>query len=206
MKKKDPINKKDLKPGTPEYVAFNSSLLASNEKGTPRKNWLRTDLKLPGDGLPPTTRPHKSYQYSEYHRLNLNNPFQIKKTHDWLENFGKRMLEWAESGPDKNVFKEFLALERVSKSTLLKWEKKYPRLRQYHALTMQRLGVNREKVALEKDVSVFKHMQHYYDEDWAAANEYHAKLKEREKVTNEGTKYIILPEVPKTDVPKKKDK
>jgi len=104
---------------------------------------------------------------------------KCKVSQDSLKYLAELILEWVNSSPEICVFDEILSIQNTQAYVFDRWTEKCPELLNAKELAFQQIAINREKLALFKqlDQKTMFFMQGLYSPKWRAQEKYFNELK-----------------------------
>jgi hypothetical protein len=113
---------------------------------------------------------------------------------EWIARFFEAEYLWAASNDDALVVTQFLMKMGVSPSTFAYWVGKYPEEAKRHYDALAVIGARREIGGLKKTYSesIVKFTAPFYDDNWKAIAEMHARLAQIGNTDTGNKQYILL--------------
>jgi hypothetical protein len=152
-------------------------------------------------------KPFKSTWRDEYEetwsltRKPVNINFLKKLACDWVL--------WAKDDPEALKTMMFFYNKGIAESTAYQWMKEHDFLEQSHKVVKKFIGARREIGAIKRiyDSPMIRTTMHHYDDIFKEDEEWRSKLRSALENETNGTKFIIMKDMPETDkVPPKKEK
>jgi len=125
---------------------------------------------------------------------------------EWLRNLIIDLIKWAKTCPEALRIDMFFADRGIPMSTYYKWRKTHEFVERSHTLALRLIGMRRERGAIYKefDSGMIRTTMHHFMEEFKHDEEWRAKLKTSVLEEENGTKYVVVPVMPATDIVKEK--